>query len=661
MKNTLVKAEQVKNIPPFVPVPAKGLPQSFSYIQLLAHTGVKLDDDQTQAVTKTNGPLLVLAGAGSGKTRVLTARTAFMVCEQRIDPRTIMLVTFTAKAAGEMKSRLSSYPNMAKSTVQQIVSGTFHSLFYKILMFHSPEKWNPNKLLSKSWQREQIIKQSGRELNLDEKEFAYDLVLNQISYWKNSIISPKEVKPQSAWEEKAADLYQLYENWKEKEGLFDFDDMLTGCYRFFLDEPSLLELYQNRFQYFLIDEFQDINKVQYELMKLLSAKTKNVCAVGDDDQSIYAFRGSSPQYLLDFEKDFPGSQIVTIGQNYRSAHEIVATANQVIRLNKNRRSKKMNAQFAGSGIPTLFFPEDEEDEAAAIIDDIRGKVADGCEPCDIAILYRTNTGSRAMFEHLAKSSLPFKIEQDTESFYDRFIVRSMLAFLRLSINEEDKEALKYVLPALFVKQSVLQDLTAESILKDCTLLECLKYVKTGYSFQEAKLKKVPSAVRSITKLSPVQAIEVIDKELGFQDFIRNRGSEGNKMEKGSDDLKDLKTAAKGFASIQAFLEHTDHMRAMNKEIKRLYKNSTNAITLSTIHRVKGLEYKTVYILGAVEGNLPHDYALESDRSGDPEPIEEERRLMYVALTRAMHKLYISVPQTRRGKKANPSRFLKPIT
>ncbi|KAB2337242.1 AAA family ATPase [Cytobacillus depressus] len=654
------KAQAVKVTNPFTPPIHIQTNAQANYLHDLAQAGILLDSYQTQTVTHVEGSLLVLAGAGSGKTRVLTARTAYMICEHGIDPKSIMLVTFTAKAAAEMKKRLSAYPKMEQRKIQQIVSGTFHSLFYRILVFHSPEKWAANKLLSKSWQRDQLIKQAGRELNLDEKEFAYDLALQQIGFWKNSMLSPEMVRPESAWEEQVALLYNHYEQAKEKDELFDFDDMLLGCYELFKNEPAILSRYQNRFQYFLIDEFQDINKVQYELIKMMSAQTENVCAVGDDDQSIYAFRGSNPQYLLDFKIDFPQGDIVTLSNNYRSSHEIVSTANTVISQNKKRHLKKMEAQFTGEKPPVLFYPYDEEEEATAIVTDIHEKITTGFEPMDFAILFRTNTGSRAVFERLANSSLPFRIEQDAESFYDRFIIKSMLSFLQLSLNEDDQNAIKNILPALFVKQTVIQDLKAESILKDCSLLECLKYIKTGFAFQESKLKKVISVTRSLAGKSPVFAIEMIEKELGFQDFIKKRGGDGNKMEKGSDDLKDLKVAAKNFATIEELLNHADHMRAMNKEMKEWSKNNSNAITLSTIHRAKGLEYKVVYIIGAVDGSLPHDYALDAYRNGDFSSLEEERRLLYVAITRSMDFLYISVPGNRRGRQAYPSRFLSSI-
>jgi DNA helicase II / ATP-dependent DNA helicase PcrA len=249
--------------------------------------------------------------------------------------------------------------------------------------------------------------------------------------------------------------------------------MLIGCFQLLRSNPLLLEQYQNRFHYFLIDEFQDVNKVQYELIKLLSGKHKNVCAVGDDDQAIYSFRGSDPSYLLAFEKDFPYAKLVSLEENYRSSHEIVSCANVMISRNKVRRVKRMRAQFESGTSPILFFPYDEEEEATMIVNDIQEKIVQGAKPSDFAILYRTNAGSRAVFERLASSNLPFRIDLDSEAFYERHIVKSVLSFLKISLDEDDNQALADILPSLFLSQTVLKDLKAESILKDCTYLEAL--------------------------------------------------------------------------------------------------------------------------------------------------------------------------------------------
>jgi DNA helicase II / ATP-dependent DNA helicase PcrA len=627
------------------------------YIQKLFENEIPLDFNQLQAVLESDRPLLVLSGAGSGKTRVLTTKTAYMIKEKLIEPNTMMLVTFTAKAANEMKERLLSYPGMNSLQINRLVSGTFHSIFYRILLHHQSEKWNFEKILSKDWQKERIIRESARELDLNEKEFAFDLALQQIGFWKNSLILPKEVKPDSKWDEQVAFLYQKYELYKEQSGHFDFDDMLFGCYQLFLENPKLLEKYQQRFHYFLIDEFQDINKVQYELIKQLSHIHKNVIAVGDDDQSIYAFRGSDPEYLIHFERDFPDAKVIKLEENYRSSHEIVSSANEVISYNKKRRSKVMRAQYSSNKPPVIFFPLDEEEEATMIVTEIQEKITKGAKPSDFVILFRTNAGARAIFERLVNSPLPFRITQDAESFYDRFIPRIVLAFLKLSLNEDDSDALTTILPSLFLKQNIQRDIKAASILNDCSFVEALSLIKTGYSFQDKKLQLLPGIIRSLKHLNPLMAIERITKDLGILDYLKKRGSEGNKLEKGSDDLKDIKVASKAYESILEFLLHADHISAKIKEIKKQSKTLENAITLSTIHRAKGLEYDSVFVLGVVDGSIPHDFALDEFRDGNLDALEEERRLLYVAITRAKQNLYLSIPNNRRGKAASRSRFL----
>ena len=427
-----LQARSILGNPAFVEHPKDSQPLDDPYLMKLQAQGVPLDHEQMLAATTIDGPLLVLSGAGSGKTRVLTVRTAYMIIDKKIDPRTIMLVTFTAKAAKEMKQRLLSYPNMTASLVSQIVSGTFHSIFYKILLFHEPQKWRQDFLLKRDWEKERILKQAGRELGLDEKEFSYDQALGQIGLWKNSLVFPDDVKATDDWLKSCQFLYKKYEAYKSETGYFDFDDMLVGCYLFLKDHPELLMKYQQRFHYFLVDEFQDINKVQYELIKILSHLSKNVCVVGDDDQAIYSFRGSDPQYILQFDQDFPGAKIISLTENYRSSHEIVATANRMIKRNQNRMDKTMHAQHNNGVAPVLFYPYDEEIEATMILTDIQEKLAKGARPGDFAILYRTHSMSRAIFERLAASNLPFVIEKDAESFYQRRVIRGMLAFLRLS-------------------------------------------------------------------------------------------------------------------------------------------------------------------------------------------------------------------------------------
>lgn len=625
----------------------------------LQEKNIFLDPAQQEAVSTVDGPLLVLAGAGSGKTRVLITRVAYMVQEEKIDPKSIMLITFTAKAANEMKERLRLYESPGSRMFTTLLSGTFHSIFYRMLQHHHPERWNGDNLLKWDWQKEQCLKQAGRKLSLDEKDFPFDQAIQQIGYWKNNMQTPKAINPTSKLEEQFQSLYQDYEDWKREKNVFDFDDMLLGCYELLMENPTLLAKYQERFQYYLIDEFQDINKVQYETMKLL-AKSGNICAVGDDDQSIYAFRGSSPDYILNFHRDFPSTKVVTLSENYRSTHTIVASANQVIEKNKNRRVKKMIAQRDNKQFPILFYPYDEEEEATMIVQDMKEQIEQGATPSDFAILYRTHSAARAIFERLSQSGLPFKLDQDYESFYKRRIVKGILGFLRLSRDANDVQALSDILPALFLKQSNLQDAKAISILEDCSLVKALSKLTNAQPFQVKKIKRIIPLFNTLANVSPSVALEMIEKDMGFDDYIKKRGNEGNALEKGSDDIRDLKVVARKFKSISDFLDHVEDMIAKTDEMKRLSKQYSNAIHLSTIHRSKGLEYTHVYVLSAVDGSLPHDFSLESYRNGELEALEEERRLLYVAMTRAKETLQLSVPLNRRGKKAYMTRFIKDI-
>ncbi|MBS2968426.1 ATP-dependent helicase [Metabacillus sp. KIGAM252] len=620
---------------------------------------ITLNKAQAEAVTSNAASTLVLAGAGSGKTRVLTSRAAYLILENGADPSSIMLITFTVKAAKEMKERMASLYGLSLQQVNQMVTGTFHGIFYRILTHHDRSRWDSRHLL-KEWQREQYVKQAGRELKLDETEFPFDQALQQIGLWKNTRLSPSDIKPQDKWEEQIAFLYRKYEEFKEANGQFDFDDMLLQCLLLLENNEQIREAYQNRFQSILIDEFQDINQVQYEIIQLLSAKHQSVFAVGDDDQSIYAFRGSNPAFLLQFTIDFPDAKVIHLASNYRSSHEIVATANKMIAKNRERHKKKMDATFTNGIKPLFFYPYDEEEEATLIVNDLKEKMLNGRKPEEFAILYRTHTGGRAIFERLSESSIPFAVDQETGSFYERKMVRTPLAYLRLAVNQDDGQAMKDLIFALFLKSQVLQDVKALSIINDCTLLEALLHVQDIKPFQQKKIRDILPYFKQISKMAPLDALSLIEKKMGLADAIKKRGNEGNKMEKGSDDLQDLKVAAKKFGTIAELIEHADHMTALSADIKRSGRNQANGVRLMTIHRSKGLEFPYVYVLGAVDGSIPHDFSLESARNGDFTSFEEERRLLYVAMTRAQYELYLSAPQTRRGKKSAPSRFFQAI-
>ncbi|PYZ97755.1 ATP-dependent DNA helicase Rep [Alteribacter lacisalsi] len=623
--------------------------------------GTPLNSRQQEAVITTDGPLLLLAGAGSGKTRVLTARAAYMLESGLVPPDSMMLVTFTQKAAAEMKHRLASSFGLDRRTVQKIISGTFHSLFYKMLMHQNYERWQPERLLKAQWQKEKIIFGALRELKIDEKEFAVDSALTAIGAWKNDGLSPERVKPADAFEEQVKDVFRIYEQEKKERHQFDFDDMLTGCRDLLMSDPELLARYQKRFTHFMIDEFQDINRLQYEIVKLLAAPQMNLCAVGDDDQSIYRFRGSDPEYILRFESEFKRTRKIHLEANYRSEPAIVNLANDVIRRNKDRFDKRMLPVKPNTSRPGLIFPYDEEEEALYLIEHIKERIRNQSKPEEIAILYRTHVQARAVFERLVESGLPFTMEQGSESFYERNVVRKALSFLRLALNGDDVDAMQDWLRVMFLKHSLLQDLKRHTIFHGETMLGALHRTEDQMSgFQTKKVQKGVAEIPKLAKMEPKLALQSAFENLGLKEYVKKNGREGNKMERGSDDFLELTAIASNYNSVSSFLAYVDHMRAKVNDHRREKKDG-KGIQMMTIHRAKGLEFPYVYVIGCNEGSLPHEHALERNREGDPSYIEEERRLMYVAVTRAERELYLSSTDQRRGKKAYRSRFLQDLS
>ncbi|KFZ42620.1 ATP-dependent helicase [Anoxybacillus sp. KU2-6(11)] len=599
--------------------------------------GIPLDAEQYEAVHHVEGPLLVLAGAGSGKTRTLTTRAATMITTHHIKAKNIMIVTFTTKAAKELAERLQSYNLFDIPTV-----GTFHSLFYRMLQHADPFRWRHERLI-RDWQKEKMMKEIGRHIGIDERDFPYDEAIQRMSYWKNTLTSLDDIAIENEWDERVVQLYKQYEMKKQQLELFDFDDMLYACYDMLRTDEKRLRQYHERFHYFLIDEFQDINRVQYETMKLLASHTHHICAVGDDDQAIYAFRGSDSSFIHQFQQDFPNTKIVKLTENYRSSHPIVALANRIIAKSRTRIPKQMNAQTDSRHMPTMFFPYDEEEEATMIACDIEERMKQGVKPSDIAVLCRTNASARAVFERLSQLHIP--VTTDGDSFYNRRIVRYLLSFFQLALDPNDEQAMADVATVLFLKQTVINDVKAISILQDCSLVEALAKLDGIQPFQQQKLRTIAPLFAKVKEMKPFDAIDFIEKEMGLGEFLKKRGNEGNTIEKGSDDVRDVKVVARKFKTIQAFLSHVKRVQS--------YAHTTcdDGIQLMTIHRSKGLEFPVVYIIGAVDGLLPHDYALEAYRNGDVAPLEEERRLFYVAITRAKERLFISVPSMRRLKKS----------
>ncbi|MBO8164945.1 MAG: ATP-dependent helicase [Brevibacillus sp.] len=617
---------------------------------------------QWQAITTTEGPLLILAGAGSGKTRVMAARTAYLIREKRADPRSIMVVTFTTKAAEEIRRRLAA--RLSSSQAASLIAGTFHGLFYRILCYHDPQVWDQRHLLKQDWQKARLLRESGLLDSLDACPGEADLLaaLAVISRWKNECLMPDDLAgcPPSLDEEKLAhELYPLYEQAKRRGGWFDFDDMLLGCYHLLRDQPQIRKQYQTRITHIMIDEFQDINRVQYETVKMLAAPQNNLCVIGDDDQSIYGFRGSDPQYILGFTRDYPDARSITLDVNYRSRSSIVSLGCSLIGNNRTRWKKDLKGYHQEEGDCYLFHPEDEEEQAARITDEITTLLEAGMIPGEIAILFRTYESSRPILEHLMKAGIPFSYFREGEPFYQRQAVRWALGYLRLALHPDDHDALRDILPTLYIAADQWNTIRSQAILHDTTVLDALPALPDLKGFQRKHLEQVVSVLRHLPACSPKQALELIYEDLKLRDYVKKRSKDrpGGADERAADDLRQLLSAAKRHATIGAFLVHLEEAARWEREIYSKGAVPPDAVQVMSIHRAKGLEFDTVFLADLIEGVLPHEYALEQLRRHNPSALEEERRLMYVAITRARHKLFLGVPRERFGRQTKMSRFV----
>lgn len=623
-----------------------------------------LHPEQLRAVVTTEGPLLILAGAGSGKTRVMTARTAHLIRERGVDPRSIMVVTFTTKAADEMKLRLAK--QLSPGQARELITGTFHSIFYRMLLHHQAERWDQRRLLKQDWQKRRFLRETGvlqQETELQHlKESELEEALSMISRWKNEYLLPTQVSFQefAAEEEKRAQtLYPLYEEAKCRHGWFDFDDMLIGCYQLLQDHPEILRRYQERIGYLMIDEFQDINRIQYETVKLLAAPQNNLCVIGDDDQSIYGFRGSDPQYILGFTNDYPQAQSITLEVNYRSRSAIVGLGYSLIGNNRARWKKEFKSFHAEEGENYLFFPEDEEEQASRIVDEISYQLQNGASLGQFAILFRTYESTRPVLERLMDAGIPFQFVHEEESFYEKQAVRWALGYLRLAVNRDDATALRDILATLYISGEQWNALRSQSILDDVPLLDALPRLPQLKGFQRSHLQKVVEILTELPRCSPVLALELIYEDCKLRDYVKKRMKERSDAaaDRWSDELQQLLAAAKRHASLNDFLTHVETILYKEKELRKLRPAAEEAIQVLSIHRAKGLEFDTVFLIDLVEGALPHEYALDEARKRGSDAMEEERRLLYVAITRARHTLCIGIPQERFGRKTRASRFV----
>ncbi len=644
-----------------------------------------LNPPQHEAVVTTEGPVLILAGAGSGKTRVLTRRIAYILAQKLAWRNQILAVTFTNKAAREMKDRIEElcgagrFPDL----------GTFHSVCSRWLRVHSENLGlSPRFAIYDTSEQTMVMREVVREMRLDEKRFPPTAFLHQVSSWKNSLILPPQAQREarSPYERDVSTAYELYQKKLKLNQAVDFDDILVYAVELFRHDPALLERYQERLRYILIDEYQDVNPVQYELVRLLAGRHRNLCAVGDDDQSIYAFRGADVSILLRFEEDFPESKIIKLEQNYRSTRFILEASNAVVANNRGRKAKALWTDKPGGEKLQLYSAADGRDEARYVARSIRDLGGGSRRPYgDFVLLYRTNSMSRLLEEALIQAGIPYKIIGGLR-FFERKEIKDVLSYLRLLVNEADSISLRRILnvPPRGIGDTTLQKLERFSQSQEVSLYEAMRRAGEAGLTGKAKealeglanwLDKLRDRLRSGGKpVAPAEslfdepvALEPISvtgtlrevlKKSGYRDWLgADQKVEAQARLENLDELENVTTEFDQNAedpSLETFLAEVSLLSDQDT-----YQDSSQAVTLMTLHAAKGLEFPVVFLAGLEEGTFPHQRSIDN-----PDELEEERRLCYVGMTRARQVLRLSRAQTRdvHGTRIPkmPSRFLAEI-
>ncbi len=614
----------------------------------------KLNDKQREAVMETDGPILVLAGAGSGKTRVLTTKVAYLVLEKDVLPENILAITFTNKAAKEMKERVHK---MLGSDSYRIQISTFHS-FGLLLVKENYDKlgFDKNFTILDSDDVLTIIKRILKDMNLDPKVYNPRAIRNKISSAKNELMDSNYYSrfANSEYEEIVLEVFRKYEKKIAKNNSLDFDDLLLLPIKLFKENPDILKKYQERFKYILVDEYQDTNEAQYKMIKMLSAKYKNICVVGDIDQSIYGFRGANFRNILNFEKDYPDAKIVPLEENYRSTGNILNVANDIIKNNKQRKEKNLWTQNEDGPKIRYHRAYDEKDEANFVKNEIQKLIDSGEPKSSIAVLYRTNAQSRNMEEALLKDSIPYKVV-GSFYFYNRKEIKDLICYLKLLYNPHDDVSLLRIInvPKRQIGPKTIENLSVKAVSNGTSLYEAID------SGKELQFKNLIEDIKKESEnLSLTELVDLILDKSGMRQELE--ATKTIEAEVRLENLEEFKSITKNFEEnngIIALDEFLDEI-SLVADISEHNENS-DVVTLMTIHSAKGLEFDHVFIIGLEEGLFPHNNSLYDD-----DELEEERRLCYVAVTRAKKTLTL-VNAKRRMIYGNtsvnaPSRFISEI-
>ena len=616
------------------------------YAEIFLNCGVRKQEmafskAQTQAIMHKDGPMMVLAGPGSGKTTVITHRVQYLTKEYGIDPGDILVITFTRAAAEEMRERYEALIGGGS----RVTFGTFHSIFFRILKL--AYRYTADNIVREEQQMQFVreLAQAGGLEPEDENEFAAS-ILSEISSVKGERIALEHYYSKNCPDTVFRQLYAGYEEKMRRAGLIDFDDMMVLCLELFTERKDILSAWQRRYRYILIDEFQDINRLQYEIVRMLAKPEDNLFIVGDDDQSIYRFRGAKPEIMLGFERDYPGAGRILLDVNYRSTEEIVAPALRLIGENQKRFSKAIHTTGRhGKNVITKLW-QDPGEENLAIAREIQLYLQSGVRPGDIAVLYRTNAGPRFLMEKLMEYNLPFRTRDTVPNLYEHWISRNILTYIRIALGSRAREDILQVInrPKRYISRDVMPDETVS--------FEKMKAFYAEKDWIAERIESLEGDLRAIARMSPLAAVNYIRQGMGYDEYlIEYAAFRRMRPEELLETADELKESAAGF---KTFDEWFAHIEAYKEELLRQAaqrRTETDAITLATMHSAKGLEFPIVYILDANEGITPHSRAMLD------EDMEEERRLFYVAMTRAKTRLHVYAVRERYHKKAEVSRFV----
>ena len=623
----------------------------------------ELNPRQKEAVEATDGPCLVIAGAGSGKTKVLTYKISYLMKEKSVKPWNILAITFTNKAANEMKERVEM---LASDAINDIWLGTFHSICVRILRkFIDRIGFETSFVIFDSSDQRTIVKNCMKELNIDPKLFTDKSILSEISNAKNDMLTPEKYEERANGDyrkEITSKVYYMYQRKLRENNAIDFDDIINYTINILTDNPDVLDYYSSKFKYILVDEYQDTNKSQFMLVSLLASKYGNITVVGDSDQSIYRFRGADITNILNFEKDFPGAKIVKLEQNYRCTGNILKAANAVIKHNGNKYGKVLWTENDEGALPFVYCGEDEYDEGNFIVQEINHlKREEYYKYSDFVVLYRMNSQSRAIEDVLRREDIPYKIVGGLK-FYERKEIKDTVAYLRLISNPSDNLALERIInePKRGVGKTSIENIEKISEENGISMYQVIKEADKYIPRIYQNTRDFVNAIEELRKLD-VPVSELIKQTLNKTGYTQSLKNENTiEAESRIENIEEFLTVAMEFEkesadnNLNEFLESI----SLSSDTDNL-EDSDNMVTLMTLHSDKGLEYPVVFLVGMEDGVFPGHKSIDN-----PEDIEEERRLFYVGITRAQKYLYLTFARKRTifGSTSYnpPSRFLKEI-